>query len=241
MSHTVLYVALAVVADGCAALTGGLLPERWLARSRGVLVGFAAGVLLGTTLLDLLPRSLAEASGVVVFASIAGSVSAMAFLEWALGRRSPRSSGTRLAATLLGADAFHNTADGAAIAASFLVSARLGVITAVAVVVHEVPEELADYVLIRNAGLTRARALLAMTGVQMTAAIGAAVTLFSATAWRHVSGVVLAVAAGTFLYIALVDLMPSVLRAEPSRRRQRAEAVVGLLAGVLLTIVESFW
>ena len=177
----------------------------------------------------------------VVFASIAGSVSAMAFLEWALGRRSPRSSGTRLAATLLGADAFHNTADGAAIAASFLVSARLGVITAVAVVVHEVPEELADYVLIRNAGLTRARALLAMTGVQMTAAIGAAVTLFSATAWRHVSGVVLAVAAGTFLYIALVDLMPSVLRAEPSRRRQRAEAVVGLLAGVLLTIVESFW
>jgi zinc and cadmium transporter len=146
-----------------------------------------------------------------------------------------------LAATLLGADAFHNTADGAAIAASFLVSFRLGVITAVAVVVHEVPEELADYVLVRNAGLTRARALLAMTAVQLTAAIGAAVTLLWATAWRHVSGVVLAVAAGTFLYIALVDLMPSVLRSEPGRGQRRAEAVAGLLAGLALTIFESFW
>jgi zinc and cadmium transporter len=239
--HTVLYVIVAVVADGCAALTGGLLPERWLQRSRRVLVGFAAGVLIGTTLLDLLPGSLAEASHGVVFASILGSLSTMAFLEWAIGRRSPGSSGTRLAATLLGADAFHNTADGAAIAASFLVSPRLGIITAVAVVVHEVPEELADYVLLRNAGLTRARALLAMTGVQSTAAIGAAVTLLSAAAWRHVSGVVLAVAAGTFLYIALVDLMPSVLRSEAGSGRPRTEAVAGLLAGLALTVFESFW
>jgi zinc and cadmium transporter len=238
---TILYVVAAVVADGCAALTGGLLPERWLERSRGVLVGFAAGVLLGTTLLDLLPGSLAEASGVVVFASILGSLSAMAFLEWAIGRRSPGSSGKRLAATLLGADAFHNMADGAAIAASFLVTPRLGIITAVAVVVHEVPEELADYVLLRNAGLTRARSLLAMTGVQLTAAIGAAVTLLSAAAWRHVSGVVLAVAAGTFLYIAVVDLMPSVWRSEPGRGRPRVEAVAGLLAGLALTVFESFW
>ncbi len=241
MSHTVLYVVLAVVADGCAALTGGLLPERWLERNRGILVGFAAGVLVGTTLLDLLPGSLAKTSGGVVFLSIAGSVSAMALLDWAIGRRSPGSSGTRLAATLLGADAFHNTADGAAIAASFLTSPRLGIITAVAVVVHEVPEELADYVLLRNAGLPRARALLAMSGVQLTAAIGAAITLLSSAIWRHVSGPVLAVAAGTFLYIALVDLMPSVWRSESGRRRPRADALIGLLAGLVLSIFESLW
>jgi len=241
VSRTVLYVVLAVVADGCAALTGGLLPERWLERGRSVLVGFAAGVLLGTTLLDLLPGALAEASGGVVFLSIVGSVSAMAFLEWAIGRRSPASSGARLAATLLGADAFHNTADGGAIAASFLISPRLGIVTAVAVIVHEVPEELADYVLLRNAGLTRARALLAMSGVQLTAAIGAAITLLSSAIWRHVSGVVLAVAAGTFLYIGLVDLLPSVWRSDPGRARARAEAVTGLLAGLALNVFESIW
>lgn len=124
----------------------------------------------------------------------------MGAIEWALGRRRLDTlKGGRLAAMLLGADAFHNAADGAAIAASFLVSPRLGIITSVAVIAHEVPEELADYVLLRNSRLTRGWALLAMTGVQLTAGIGALITLLSAAAWQNVSGLALGIAAGTFL------------------------------------------
>ncbi len=242
MIRTIAYVTVAVVADGCAGLAGAFVPERRLERSRQALLGFAVGVLLGTTFLDLLPEAFAGASPTVVCGVIAGSFAIMASLEWVLGRR-PRGSltGGRLAGMLLGADAFHNAADGAAIAASFLISPRLGVITAVAVIAHEVPEELADYVVLRSSGLTRGRALVAMTGVQLTAAVGAAFTLLSAAAWKHVARVALGIAAGTFLYIAVADLLPILWRSRLERTNSRGNAVAGLLAGISLAIVETLW
>jgi zinc and cadmium transporter len=91
------------------------------------------------------------------------------------------------------------------------------VITAAAVLVHEVPEEVADYVLLRKAGMSRGRALGAMTGVQLTAAIGAVITLVGVSASRVVTSVALAVAAGTFLHIAEVDLDPDLPRSAPRR------------------------
>jgi zinc and cadmium transporter len=242
MFRTIVYVAAAVVANGCAGLIGGLVPERRLDQSRQVLLGFAAGVLLGTTLLDLLPEAFATAPRWAVLGVIATSLAVMAGIEWALGRRRPETlKGKRLAAMLLGADAFHNAADGAAIAASFLVSPRLGVITAVAVIAHEVPEELADYILLRNSGLTRAAALVAMAGVQLTAALGAAITLLSATLWRDVSGLALGIAAGTFLYIALADLLPAFWSSPPGPRGARRHAVFGLLTGLALAVLETVW
>ncbi|HVV51217.1 MAG TPA: ZIP family metal transporter [Polyangia bacterium] len=239
MLQTIAYVAAAVVADGCAGLVGALVPERRLERSRHALLGFASGVLLGTTFLDLLPEAFGAAPRGAVLGLIATSFAVMAGLEWALGRRRLDTlKGGRLAAMLLGADAFHNAADGAAIAASFLVSPRLGIITAVAVIAHEVPEELADYILLRSSALTRAWALVAMTGVQLTAAVGAAITLLSAAAWRNVSGLALGIAAGTFLYIAVADLLPA-LWTSPAGARGRAGA--GFLAGLVLAILETIW
>ena len=242
MFRTVAYVAVAIVADGCAGLVGALVPERRLDQSRLVLLGFASGVLLGTTFLDLLPGAFAGGPRRAVLGAIAASFAVMAAIEWALGRRRLDTlNGGRLATMLLGADAFHNAADGAAIAASFLASPRLGIITAVAVIAHEVPEELADYILLRNSAVTRTRALAAMAGVQLTAAVGAVLILLSAAAWRNVSGLALGIAAGTFLYIALADLLPTLWQSpeEPSDARRQAGA--GLVAGLLLTVLETIW
>lgn len=242
MFRTLAYVAAAVVADGCAGLVGALVPERRLDQSRPLLLGFACGVLLGTTFLNLLPEAFASAPRWAVLGVIATSLAIMAAIEWALGRRRLETlEGKRLAAMLLGADAFHNAADGAAIAASFLVSPRLGVITAVAVIAHEVPEELADYILLRNSGLARGPALVAMAGVQLTAALGAAITLLSAAVWRDVSGLALGLAAGTFLYIALADLLPALWKSPPAPRGARRHAVSGLLTGLALAVLETVW
>jgi zinc and cadmium transporter len=242
VSWTVAYVALAVVADGCAGLVGALVPERRLEQSRHLLLGFASGVLLGTTFLDLLPEAFAGAPRGAVLGLVATSLAVMAGIEWTLGRRRLDAlQGRGLAAMLLAADAFHNAADGAAIAASFLVSPRLGVITAVAVIAHEVPEELADYILLRSSELRRAWALLAMLGVQLTAGVGATITLLSAAAWRHVSGLALGIAAGTFLYIALADLLPALWKAPPGPSGARRHAAAGLLAGVALAVLETVW
>jgi zinc and cadmium transporter len=241
MTATWIYVAVAIVLDGCAALVAGLIPEGWIARARMPMLGFAAGILLGTTFLDLLPEAMSQLSPATVLAVALGSLLTMVLLEWTIGHRAAAGSGRgRLAVTLLGADAFHNAADGAAIGAAFVLSPRLGVITALAVIAHEVPEEVADYVLLREAGMSKRRALLAMAGVQLTAAIGAIVALAGASFWKHVSGVALSIAAGTFLHIAEVDLVPTVLEMV-GRRRERVVALGALLFGVGVVVAETFW
>jgi zinc transporter ZupT len=97
-----------------------------------------------------------------------------------------------------------------------------------------------DYILLRNSDLPRAWALLAMLGVQLTAALGAAITLLSAAAWRDVSGLALGIAAGTFLYIALADLLPALWRS-PGPSVARRHAAAGLLTGLALAILETVW
>jgi zinc and cadmium transporter len=239
---TWLYVFLAVAVDGCAGLVGGLLKERWLIKWRPILLGFAAGVLLGTAFLDLLPEALKQSAPPVVVGVVLASVAVMAVLQRALGDRGRPvgTSGGRLAVRLLGADALHNAADGAAIAAAFVVSPRLGVVTAVAVIAHELPEELADYVLLRRGGLSRAGTIAALMVVQFTAAIGAAGMLISATSWQRISGIVLGVATGTFVYIATFDLLPDLLRGRDGQR-SRLQGAFGLVVGVALSVVECLW
>ena len=76
--------------------------------------------------------------------------------------------------------------------------------------------------------------------VQLTAALGAALVLVGASVWRDVSGVALAIAAGTFLHVAAVDLVPNIVGGAVPRRA-RAAVLAGLLAGVALVLVERLW
>jgi zinc and cadmium transporter len=133
---------------------------------------------------------------------------------------------------LLGSDALHNFGDGMAIAAAFLVSPQLGLYTSIAVILHELPEELADYALLRGAGMSRRTALASLAVVQLTAALGAAASLVASHWLAGARGLVLALAAGMFLYIALVDLLPAVIRS----RSRSAWLAFGVGAIVVLLI-----
>ncbi len=227
--ETWLWVTAAVLVDGAAAFVGGLLPERWLVRYRPVLLGFASGALLAAALLDLVPDAL-NAGGPRVLTWLLAGMLVLAGLEWLVGARDHHEHGKApVIYALLASDAFHNIGDGIAIAAAFTSSVHLGVITSLAVIVHEVPEEVADYAVLRASNMSKRRALLANGAVQMTALAGAYATLLGASL-LHRQGIVLALAAGTFVYIALVELMPDVLRKGP--RRERFAALVGLALGV---------
>ena len=228
---TVVWVALAVALDGAAGLAGALLPEAWLVRYRPALLGFAAGALLAAALLDLVPDAIA-ANGTGVLPWLLASIVALATFEWMLPMHDHHDHvGTATPYALLGSDALHNFGDGIAIAAAFVASPRLGLITSLAVIVHEVPQEVADYAILRAANLERRRALVALVGVQLTAALGAALVLLGA-GFSGMNGIVLAIAAGTFLYIACVELLPDVLRRGP--RRDRIGAIVALAAGIVV-------
>lgn len=228
---TTVWVAVAVVLDGLVALVGVLIPERWLARYRPALMGFAAGALLAAAVLDLVPEALGH-DGVGVLPWLLGSMVVLALLEAVLGMHDHHAAdhhacGPRVMPyAILGSDALHNISDGMAIAAAFIHSTNLGVITSVAVIVHELPEELADYAILRASGMARRRALAWNVAVQLTAVLGAAAVLVGVSL-AGIEGRVLAIAAGSFLYIALFELLPDVVRAGT-----RVQAIVAMVIGI---------
>ncbi|HEY1557472.1 MAG TPA: ZIP family metal transporter [Kofleriaceae bacterium] len=227
---TALWVALAIVVDGAAGLIGGLVPDAWLVRHRPVMLGFAVGALLAAAILDLAPEACAIA-GVEAVPWFAAGLVGMAVIEVLLHAHGHHASLSReqlLPYALLGSDAIHNFGDGMAIAAAFGVSPRLGAVTAFAVIIHELPEELADYAVLRSAGLKRWTSLVALGLVQLTAGLGAAATLLGVRAASRGNGFVLALATGTFVWIALVDLAPAVVRGSSWRARLAALVACGL-------------
>lgn len=141
--------------------------------------------------------------------------------------------------TLLASDALHNIGDGMAISAAFVISVPLGAVTSLAVILHELPEEIGDYVLLRAAGIARRRALFALAGVQATAALGALGVLLAASQTERLAGVALSIAAGTFLFIAATDLLPEVLRSDADRR-ERSEAALGFVLGAAAIGVQAW-
>jgi zinc and cadmium transporter len=219
----------AIVLDGAVALAGGLVPDAWLARGRTQLLGFAAGTLLAAALLDILPEALA-ARGDSALWWVAGTVVAITVGQ-ALSGHDDHEVTSPL--RLLASDALHNLGDGIAIAAAFVVSIRLGIVTALAVLVHELPEEVGDYALLRATGMPRRPALVALVAIQGTAAIGAAGALVAAAETTRLAGVALAIAAGTFLVIATADLLPVVAGA-----RDRAGGLAGFACGVAVIALQ---
>jgi zinc and cadmium transporter len=108
---------------------------------------------------------------------------------------------------LLG-DAFHNFVDGILIAAAFIADPMLGVTTTVAIIAHEVPQEMGDFVLLRNAGWSNTKAFIANAGSSLGALLGGILGYFALSTADFVLPYVLVIAASSFIYVALADIFP---------------------------------
>jgi zinc and cadmium transporter len=194
-----------------------ILPREPVALRRLIrwLVGFAVGALLGASFLHLLPDAFSSArtgpgTGALVVLGFFGFFVLERYL-WRHGHGRPVDAPGRLpplASINLIGDALHNALDGMAIAAAFSAGPSLGVATTVAVVFHEVPQEIGDFGILLHAGLTRRRAIL-WNLVSATAAFGGALAVLLAGALVAGSGGALVpVVAGGFIYIAASDLVP---------------------------------
>jgi zinc and cadmium transporter len=135
---------------------------------------------------------------------------------------------------LLG-DGLHNFVDGVLIAAAFLTDTHLGIVTALAIAAHEIPQEVGDFVVLLHSGFSRRKALLFNVLASLTTLVGALLAYWSLSDMQHLLPYVLAVAASSFIYIAVADLIPGLhKRAEVSATIQQVSLIA---AGVLLIYV----
>ena len=126
-------------------------------------------------------------------------------------------------------DAFHNFVDGLLIAAAFLADPMLGVTTTLAVVAHEIPQELGDFILLLNAGWSRRKAFLANAASSLTSVLGGLLGYFALDGAEQFLPYVLTIAAASFIYIAVADLLPLLHRQRSGFALQSALIALGVM------------
>jgi zinc and cadmium transporter len=134
--------------------------------------------------------------------------------EHAHGHAHGRGEGGNRAAgaLILVGDGLHKFVDGILIAAAFLTDTHLGIVTALAVAAHEIPQEVGDFAVLLDSGYSRARAFFYNLLASLTTVLGGLLAYFSMADLKQVTPYVLAVAAASFIYIAVADLIPGLHR-----------------------------
>ncbi len=207
-------------------LLGGFLLLIKKTRKEGLslqFTSFAAGALLSTAFLDLLPEGIEHAleqkldtySG--IFLPMFIGIIFFFLLErtflWFHHHHGEHNIHPTVWMVTFG-DGLHNFIDGVAIASSYMINPALGYSTAIAVAVHEVPQELADFSILLARGLSKARAVLFNIASAMTAIVGAILTFYFASLLSQYLHILISFTAGMFAYIALSDLIPELHHAE---------------------------
>lgn len=242
----ILFCLLGAVAGVIAAGGVLLLPAERLRPLLPRLVSFAIGSLLGAAFLGLLPHATEglDLEGIHdITAVVLGGVLVFFLLEKLLIWRHCHNAHcdahelnvehAQRAATgivVLVGDGFHNLVDGVLIAAAFLTDIHLGIVTTLAVISHEIPQEVGDFAILLHAGYSRRRAFVFNLLSSLTALVGGVAAYFALNLVQAAVPYVLAVAVSSFLYIAMADLLPDLHKRVEARAT--AEQMVLILAGV---------
>ncbi len=224
-----------------------LLPETLRARLLPHAVSFAIGALLGAAFLALLPHAL-NAPGVEDYHAITGTVLFGVLVFFLLEKMllwrhchhnhcevhaaEGHNTQHKAATLILVGDGLHNFVDGVLIGAAFITDVHLGIVTALAVAAHEIPQEVGDFAVLLHGGFSRGKALFYNILSSLTTVIGGVLAYY---AFREVEALlpyVLALAASSFIYVAMSDLIPDLhKRVQISATVQQVMLIV---AGVLV-------
>ena len=128
-------------------------------------------------------------------------------------------------------DGFHNFTDGFAIAAAFTADVRLGIVTSIAIVAHELPQELGNFLVLIHSGFSKSRALFWNVVSSFATLAGAMIAYFALTMFEQYSVIFLCVAASSMIYVAIADLIPGLHRRTSMGESVLQIALIGL--GVL--------
>lgn len=213
------------------------LHDHWLQRSLSFLISFAVGGLIGDVFIHILPEMVTVEQEFFPTASFLIAVGILlSFLlekviHWHHCHRidcptRPHPLGT---VSLVG-DAAHNITDGFLIASSYLVDTGTGIATTVAVLLHEIPQEIGDYAILRHSGYSHGRTLFLNFLTALTALVGAMLVLALHVSLPNIERSLLPLVAGNFLYIAVADLLPELHK--QTKILSSLLQLVGVTAGI---------
>ncbi len=223
-----------------------LLPKKVQANTVPHLVSFAIGALLGASLLGLIPHALEPEFGVdphdIGLTLLIGLLSFFVLEKLVLWRHchhehcdahDPESlvhnhDNKKQAAgsLILIGDGIHNFVDGILIAAAFLTDTHLGIVTALAIAAHEIPQELGDFVILLHSGYSRKKALFFNMLSSLGTVVGAILAYFLLADMQYLLPYILVIAASSFIYIAVADLIPGLHnKVKPSETLQQISLI----------------
>jgi len=215
-----MWIIIFSILGSVGALTGAalflLFPEGVRSFLIPCLVSYASGTLLGAAFLGLIPHALDHTDAHLVLGTVLVGIVLFFALEKLVLWRHCHQEGCEVHSAagdlILVGDAFHNLTDGVVIAAAFLSSVPLGVATALAVIAHEIPQEVGDFAILLDGGYSRGRAYLYNALSSLSTLLGGIIAYFSLNAVQMAIPYILALSAASFLYIATADLIPSLHR-----------------------------
>lgn len=193
-----------------------LFPEGTRRTLLPCLLSYATGTLLGAAFLGMIPKALQQAMPLAVSATVLAGIVAFFLLEKIVIWRHCHElecevHGTAGPLILIG-DAFHNFVDGFVIAAAFLTSVPLGIAASLAVIAHEIPQEVGDFAILLENGYSKRRALILNMLSSLATLPGAVIAYYFLGAVQEAVPFILALSAASFIYIAVADLVPSLHR-----------------------------
>lgn len=211
------------------------------------LISFSTGAILGDVFLHMMPEMVHEESfepngWYLILGGIIASFILEKFIHWHHCHYIQCEDHYHPVGTMnLVGDTVHNVTDGILIAASFLVDVRIGVATTIAVILHEVPQEISDYALLIYSGYSKGKALFFNFLTTLSALIGAGLMLWFHEAVPGLTAIILPLTAGNFLYLAGSDLIPE-LHKETTTSRSAVQLfwmIVGIAFMSALLLLET--
>lgn len=253
---TLLYILMTTFAGGLLSVViAASLTVAVLSKVVHHLVSLSTGVLLGTALLHVMPEAFESSAGAhSLFVTLLGGLLFFFLLEKAeLYRHGhhhesdhhhhhhgfDRQQAGRGGWSVLVGDSIHNFCDGVIIAAAFLADTHLGFVTAAAIIAHEIPQEVGDYIVLLNAGFSRKKALLYNAASGLAAVAGGVIGYLVVGPWESLFPYMLVVASSSFIYVAVADLIPQLQHRLPLRETLSQIAWLAAGLGITMAIVSG--
>jgi|SRR3989338_776166 len=246
----VLYTLLSVVLVSLISVVAVLpffLKKSLSQKTLAILLSFSVGSLLGTVFIHFLPEAMENGYSLNVALTILFGFLVFFILEKLIhfhhARKTEQEHGHghayHLAPLNIIGDGIHNLLDGIVIAGSYVTSIQLGIAATISVIFHEIPQEVADMGILLYAGLKKGKALSLNFLSAITALIGAGIGLFLADQVHGFTEFIIPFAAGNFLYIAAVNLVPEIHR--HCKSWDLIIHVISILAGIGITLLVLFF